>query len=436
MDYQDAVTYVQGFTDYENIPGVHYTASTYDLSRVEQLLDKLGTPHLKARTAHIAGTKGKGSTTAMLASVLMASGLRTGMYTSPHFHTIRERIQVDGNMISEGDFAMAAGEIAPLMSQVNAQSAPYTLTTFEVLTALCFVHFARQRVQYQVLEVGLGGRLDATNVVRPDVCVITSISLDHTEVLGKTVEAIAAEKAGIIKPGTTVICARHLPAVEAVIEKACRDKGATLLRIGQDIRYAPGPFDHKGQSMLVDGSRGRYRLELELLGEHQMENAACALAAAEILSDRDPAITVEAIETGISATRWPGRLQVLGESPWLVCDGAHNADSAAKLGTALKRHFRYRRAIFIVGASADKDLDGIARELAPLAYRVIATRSAHPRSAAPEVLARAFGRCSVRAAQASSVGEALRQAKAEACPEDLICVTGSLFVVGEVLAAG
>ncbi|MBI2958527.1 MAG: bifunctional folylpolyglutamate synthase/dihydrofolate synthase, partial [Chloroflexi bacterium] len=325
MDYREAERYVLSLTDYEKTPFVAYTATTYDLRRVEDLLARLGNPHLVARTAHVAGTKGKGSTTAMIASVLSASGYRTGLYTSPHFHSLRERIRIDGAMINESEFASATERVQRAIEAMNNRTGAGLLTTFELLTAIAFYHFAQGGVQYQSVEVGLGGRLDATNVVQAGVCVITSISLDHTEVLGKTLPAIAAEKAGIIKTGTTVVCAPQAPGVDAVIAGRCRGAGAKLVRVGADVSWEAGAFDSNRQALRVHGRLGDYEVEIPLLGEHQMENAACAVAALEVLAEQGGRITAESISSGLASVAWPGRLQVLGNRPWLVCDGAHNA---------------------------------------------------------------------------------------------------------------
>lgn len=433
MDYQQAERYVLSFTDYEKTPGVAYTSTTYDLRRLEVLLARMGAPHLRVPAAHIAGTKGKGSTSSMIASVLTASGYRTGLFTSPHFQTMRERIRVDGEMIPEEDFAFTVEQVRPLVEEVNRQDGWGQLTTFEVLTAVAFGYFAQRDVQYQVLEVGLGGRLDATNVVLPAVCVITSISLDHTEVLGNTLEKIAAEKAGIIKRGVAVVSASQVPGVDAVIAETCRQSDAPLIRVGADVLWHGGDFDSRWQEVTVAGRQGEHCFRIPLLGEHQLENAACAVAALEVLVERGARIGEQQIAAGMSRVQWPGRLQVLRELPWVVCDGAHNADSAAKLKSALRRYFPYREAILVLGTSGDKDIQGMVRELAPAFREVIVARSRHPRSAAVDMLSAEFRRHGVEASKASSVAEAVEAALSRAAPEDLVCVTGSLFLVGEAL---
>ncbi|MBI4297638.1 MAG: bifunctional folylpolyglutamate synthase/dihydrofolate synthase [Chloroflexi bacterium] len=428
MDYSAAIEYLLSFTDYERLPGQAYAEANFDLRRVEALLAKLGNPHLGPRTVHIAGTKGKGSTAAMIASALQAAGHRVGLYTSPHLLDIRERFQVDGQLIHQNELAALVAQLKPKVEAVNREASFGLLTTFELLTALAFLHFARQRVDYQVLEVGLGGRLDATNVVVPSVCVITSLSLDHTAVLGPTLAHIAQEKAGIIKPGVVVVIAPQREGARAVLRAVCRDKGARLVEVGQDITWEVLSRQEEGQALVVGGRQGRYKLWLPLLGDHQAENAAVAVAALEALE-----VDALSIVAGLAGVSWPGRLQILRRSPWLVVDGAHNPYSAAKLAQALRHYFDYQRLILVMGASSDKDIAGMAEALAPQASLVLATSSGHPRASDPKEIVLQFLNRGVEARVASGLESALRQAQAYAGPRDLICVTGSLFLVAEAL---
>lgn len=430
LDYAAAVDYVLGFADFERTPR---TAAVFDVSRIEALLESLGSPHLAAASVHIAGTKGKGSTAAMIASILTASGRRTGLYTSPHLHSFTERIRMDGLPISETGFARLVGSLAPAFDAFNRLGSHGELTTFEILTTLAFVHFREQEADYQVLETGLGGRLDATNVVRPRVCAITSISLDHTEVLGQTLAQIAAEKAGIIKPGCIAVSALQPPEVRRVVSGVCAERGVRLLEVGRDIDWTLTGRSGSGQSFRVAGWRGTYDLTLPLLGEHQLDNAAVAVGIAEALGASGDEIGAPAIAAGLSRVSWPGRLQVLRRNPLLVVDGAHNADSAQKLVRALSGHFRFKAAILVVGTSRDKDIAGIAAGLRPLAARVIVTRSQNPRAAETSVLRAEFSSTGVEVAEAETVESALAMALGEAGPEDLVCVTGSLFVVAEAI---
>lgn len=433
MDFNQAEKYVLSFTDYEKIPGFAYTAANYDLRRMEEVLRLLGDPHLSSKTVHIAGTKGKGSTVAMVSQVLITAGYRTGSYTSPHLHTIRERIKVNGVMITEQEFASVVSEVKPIVEAVNREARYGALTTFEILTAVAFAYFRSRAVEFQVLEVGLGGRLDATNVAHGDVCVITSISLDHMEILGDTVAKIAAEKAGIIKPGSVVVSAPQVQDAAMVIERTCVEKGAKLVKVGKDVTWERTGGDLSRQSLVVYTRNDSYKLEIPLLGDHQLENAATAVAAVEALASLGLVIPREAIVKGMREVVWQGRLQILKRKPLLVVDGAHNADSMRRLTEAVNRYFDHDRCIVIFGTSCDKDIAGMVKELRSLADRVIITSSTHPRAASISVLAEAFQDSGVTVAESSSIPEALSRALSEAKETDIVLVTGSLFVVAEAL---
>jgi dihydrofolate synthase/folylpolyglutamate synthase len=426
--FQAALDYIYSFVDYETQRRPHDSAH-YDLRRVEEILDRLGNPHRKAKSIHIAGSKGKGSVSAMIASVLTASGYRTGLYTSPHLLNFNERIRVDDRLSADAEIADLVDRIKPHVEAVNSQATYGRLTTFEIITALGFAYFEMKGCEFNVVEVGLGGRLDATNVILPEVCAITSISLEHTDVLGNTLAEIAAEKAGIIKPGTTVVSSPQAAEVDQVIERVCREKPATLIRAGADITWELTRYDSTHQSLRVRGRLGTYDLTIPLIGEYQLENAAVAVGCLESLMAKGYHLTPTAIATGLARVDWPGRLQVLGRHPYVVADGAHNPYSAAKLREALKKYFRFERATLIIGTSSDKDIAGIVAELAPLFARVIVTRSIHPRALPTAPLVAEFKRQHVQAEAADDISTALPMALSEAGPNDLICVTGSLFVV-------
>jgi len=432
MNYEQALDYVFGYTDYEKVPMPHALGG-YDLRRVEELLARLGNPHRKAHSVHIAGTNGKGSVAAMVASVLTTAGYWTGLYTSPHLNTIRERFLVDGVMISEEEFTTAVEILKPKVEQVNQQATYGELTTFELLTALAFSYFRTKEVNFQVLEVGLGGKFDATNVIHPEVCVITSISLDHTEILGNSLTAIAMEKAGIIKPGSTVILSPQADEVVPVIEKACLNQGAELVMVGNDITWQRLDFDGKRQLLQVEGRLDSYQLSIPLLGYHQLENAATAVATLEVLAAKGFNISRDSIINGLAQVNWPGRLQVLNHHPLLVVDGAHNPDGARRLKQSITEYFDFDRAILVMGVSWDKDVSGIVSELAPRFDKVIVTRSRHPRAMAPTQLAAEFKRLGIEAQAVEPVSSALSLALSIAGTRDLICVNGSLFVVAEAL---
>lgn len=471
LTYKEALDYIYSFTDYEKKSAYRYAPEHFDLGRVERLMASLDNPQRCFKAIHIAGTKGKGSTAAMIASILRAAGYKTGLYTSPHLHTFRERIQLDGQLISQEAVADLIERLHPLVSQVE------DLTTFEIMTALAFLYFAEEEADLAVLEVGMGGRLDATNIVTPLVAVITSLSYDHTLYLGSTLPLIAQEKAGIIKDDAIVVSAPQLPEAMDVIEKTCRERGALLFRVGEQWTWQgeetnlegqsftvhlknPGawpetfaqqhsnrlttqlpnyptsqPLNHPtGGGFLFRESR-THRYWIPLLGEHQLANATTAVAVADLLPGLGVHISEEAIAQGLRQVRWPGRLEVLSRAPLLVVDGAHNADSAQKLAAALRRYFQYERLILVFGASLDKDIDGMLRELLPFAHRVIVTQAQHPRATEVPSLREAFLAQGCEPLSSRDVAEALDCALELAQEQDLICVTGSLFVVAEVREA-
>ncbi len=431
--YQQALDYIYGFLDMEKSPRPRDPVN-YDLRRMVELLERLGNPHLAARTVHVTGTKGKGSVAAMVSSVLTASGYSTGLYTSPHLITFNERIQIDGKLIPDEDVVAIIDRLKPEVAEVNRKATYGLLTTFEVMTAIGFMWFAQKGVDFQVAEVGLGGRLDATNVVNPEVCIITSISYDHTEVLGKTLTLIATEKAGIIKPGCVVVAAPLVEEAGKVIASTCQDKGVELIRVGREVTAKCTGSDYGGQSIRVKGRLGSYDLRVPLLGQHQVENAAAAVAALEVLKEKGTNISNESLANGLARISWPGRLQVLHRKPLVVADGAHNPDSARRLREALRDYFKFRRAILIIGMSFDKDADGIIAELAPAFDKVIATHSTHPRAMATGIIASKFFAHGVKElSETDDVSDALRLAVGMAGEDDLVCVTGSLFVVGGAL---
>jgi dihydrofolate synthase/folylpolyglutamate synthase len=392
---------------YERLPR---SALVFDLRRIEMLLERLGSPQEAAKSIHVAGTKGKGSTAAMIASILTQAGYRTGLYTSPHLLSFTERIQVDGRPIAEGAFGRLVEALKPEVEAVNHFGAFGELTTFELLTALAFTYFKERKVDYQVLETGLGGRLDATNVVKPEVCVITSISFDHTDVLGDTLAQIAVEKAGIIKSGSTVVCSPQFPEAMEVIERICCERGTRLVRVGSDVTWHRKDFSPEGQSFELRGMTGEYDLNIPLLGEHQLENAATAVATVEVLAELGANISPESIATGLRQAHWPGRLQILQREPWVIVDGAHNADSARRLAEA-----------------------GMVAELAALSDAVIVTRSHHPRAVEPARLVSEFSKRGIIPEVAENAASAVELALNKTTPGDLICATGSLFIVAEVM---
>lgn len=449
MNYSQAEEYLNSFINYENIPGISYASSGYSLKHVEDFLHRIGDPHLAARTVHIAGTKGKGSVAAMIAQVLSTSGYRTGLYTSPHLHTLRERIRVDGRLISQSEFTSLMTELKPYFDSINAAvvgqspehregEASQPLTYFEALTALAFAYFSKKKVDFQVLEVGLGGRLDATNVTKPEVCVITPISREHTAVLGDSLDKIAHEKAGIIKPGSLVVSSPQEKAASQVISDVCRQQGASLVQVGKDVTWHKIAVDFYQQSLIVQGKAGTHQLTIPLLGDYQLENAVIVIVILEVLVTSGFHISAEDIARGLARVKWPGRFQIINYEPIVVADGAHNVASMRRLVENIKAYFNYDQIFLILGISCDKDIPGIVKELVSLSPQVTVTSSTHPRAASPSVIAAEFAKWGIKPGVTGSVAKGLSQALSTAKRKDLICVTGSLFVVAEALdcAAG
>ena len=430
MDYRQAVDYVLGFANFEVEGPEKLRYRDFNLTRVAELLRRLGDPHLRYPTAHVAGTKGKGSVCAMTASAAKAAGLKVGLYTSPHLHTLRERVQVDGEPISERAFAETVAALRPAVAEVNAMEVWGRISTFEALTALAFRHFADESVDLGVIEVGLGGRLDATNVVAPSVCAVTSLSLDHVEVLGATLPQIASEKAAIIKPGAPVVSAPQSPEALDVVERAAERASVPLRLVGRDITLDRSLTGAEQRVGVATPSR-RYTLKVPLGGRHQAENAAVAVGVCEALAEAGLGLTPDAIEEGIASVRWPARMETLPGTPTTVVDGAHNPYSMRCLREALRERFSESDVVLVFGANRSKDLDGMVAEIAPLAHRVVAGQSRHPKSAPARAILAAFSRCGVEAKQADSVADAMDAARRLACRGDVIVVTGSLFAAAE-----
>ena len=437
MDYQQSINYLLALVDHERqAPAMPRQRRIYDLRRMFAFLKLMGNPQERPGTVHIAGTKGKGSTAAMVDSVLNSAGYATGFYSSPHLHTFRERIRLDTFPVSEQTFARLVEELEPVSSQLEDETELGAVTLFEFMTAMAFQCFANESVEFQTVEVGLGGRLDATNVVRPDVCAITSISFDHMAILGNTLAEIASEKAGIIKPDVPVVVSPQQPEAHEVIAGVCRDQHCQAVHIGKDLTWQSYHADSTGQEIEVRGRLGSYKLRLPLLGGHQQENAATAVAVVECLIERGHAITIDAIEEGIATVKWPCRLEVLERDPLVVADGAHNVYSMKTMLDSLRTFFDFRNLIVVAGFSRDKSVDGMLEALAPMTSLAVATRSRHPRSLNPAALAEQMHRAGFsQTRQANTVAQSLDLARELAEPGDLVLGTGSLFVAAELREA-
>jgi len=396
------------------------------LDRIRALLAELGDPHRACRYVHVAGTNGKGSVSAMIEAGLRAGGIRTGLYSSPHLVEPTERIRIAGVPVTRDQFASAFTRVHRAAEEMLRREALDAHPTyFETLTAMAFLLFAELNVELAVLEVGLGGRLDATNTVTPEMCVITRVDYDHEMYLGSSLESIAAEKAGIFKPAVPVIIARQRPEVLRVLRRRADALGAPVWRT-DDWRVADLELGQAGSRFRAIGPGEQIPLECPLAGEHQVENTLAAVVALRRLG-----VGPEAARTGIRTVRWPGRLEKIASRPDVILDGAHNPAGIRALAAYVRRFYAGRHVWLVYGAMRDKSLDEIAGVLSPLADRIILTNSGSDRALRPEVLVTLFDGCPVRIA--ATVPEALDLLK-EAAPEDAIFVTGSLILVGEVRA--
>lgn len=400
MTYAEAIRFLYG---------LQLFGTRFGLERAHQLAALAGDPQKKLRFIHVAGTNGKGSTCAMLESIYHAAGLRVGLFTSPHLVSFRERIQINRQLIPESELVRLVEEIQPLLKQFPSDN---HLTLFEVVTVMALKYFAVQKCDLVIWETGLGGRLDATNIVMPLASVITNIAFDHQQWLGDTLEKIAAEKAGIIKTGIPVVTATEEKSALAVIEKTAREKNAPLTKVDSDLRIQ--------------------NLEMSLLGEHQKQNAALALAVVGVLQKQIP-VAGEKIRQGLAATNWPGRLQLIQKTDGqkILLDGAHNADGAKVLRTALGKYFPNSQPAIIFGALVDKNWPDICRTLAPLASKIFTVPVASARAADGCELAAAFQ--SANPAAAVAIRDNLAQALIASKDEPFIIITGSLYLVGEAL---
>jgi dihydrofolate synthase/folylpolyglutamate synthase len=434
MTYEEALAYWDAHVNYEQrTPG----RGDLGLGRMRALLRRLGEPHRRLRVVHVAGTKGKGSTAAMLAAVGRQAGYRTGLFTSPHLVAREERFVVDGAAVTRAELAALLGDIRAALEAGPPAERP---TFFDLATAVGFLHFVRRRVDLVVLEVGLGGRLDSTNVCTPLVSVITSISLDHTRLLGDNLASIAREKAGIVKPGRPAVSGATAPEARAVIEEVCHDRRAPLRQLGVDFRYdyAPGtvgPGETVWPRVTVTTRQRRWpTLEVNLLGEHQAANAATAVACVEVLREAGLHLSDAAVAAGLREVVWPARMEVVGRRPLVVLDCAHNVASAAALVETLGRSFPPGRRVLVFAGSSDKDVAGMFRVLGPHFAAAFVTRyTNNPRAVPAGELAALWSAAGpAPVAVCASPAEAVAAARAEAGEGGLVCITGSVFLAGEL----
>jgi len=439
--YQEALDYLYTFIDYSMTRNMRYTEDKFNLDRMHKFMELFDNPHKKYPVIHVAGTKGKGSTSALIAHALYEQGYKVGFYTSPHLHDFCERIQVD--------FVPMKHEEMVAIVDLMKSKIPFVaeITTFELMTAMAFIYFMNKRVDYTVIEVGLGGRLDATNVVSPLVSVITSLSLDHINVLGDTLAKIAFEKGGIIKNNTPVVVAPQKDEAILVLKKIAEERNSPLFQVGKDYLYAQAAKSLSGQNFFVwpkedqiavnafIESAGREdweptKFHIPLLGFHQVQNAATAFTTLTVLRQNGLKISDDSIRKGFANVVWPGRFEVINRRPFIVIDSAHNRESALRLRNAVDDYFPGIPVVLVFGASEDKDIDGMLVELLPRVKIVITTKSIHPRAISPEDLVIKVNQMGVRAIPTQSLEEAFDQALKLAGKENLILVAGSIFVAG------
>lgn len=446
--YEEALDFLYSFIDYSMKRNLRNAAEKFNLDRMRIFMNHLGDPQKDYGIFHVAGTKGKGSVSSFCASVLSAQGYKTGLYTSPHMIEFAERVRINGQEIPKADLVDIVDLLKPVTEQVPE------ITTFELTTALAFLYFSQQDVDYAVFEVGLGGRLDATNIVDPIVAVITSISYDHVQILGNTLSEIAGEKGGIIKPNTPVVVAPQNEEARLKLEQIAHERNAPLIQVGRDYLYAADSHSMDGQNFLVwtpgeqplvdefieSGGRNMWsplRLRIPLLGFHQIENAATAYAALATSEKFGVSISQKAYRQGFADVHWPGRMEIIRKHPPIVIDSAHNRYSALRLRQAMDDYFPGLPVLLVFGASADKDIEGMFQELLPRVRRVITTQSIHPRAIEAEKLVELAHRCGRSAEAITPIEDALEVALDEAGQEAVILITGSIFVAAaaqEILA--
>ncbi|MCE5208867.1 MAG: bifunctional folylpolyglutamate synthase/dihydrofolate synthase [Chloroflexi bacterium] len=438
-EYQEALDYLYSFIDYSLTRSFRYTPEKFDLGRMVSFMELLGNPQKDFQVIHVAGTKGKGSVSALMANALETAGYKVGFYTSPHLHDYCERIKVNRQPIAHETFVETINKIKPQIEQAPG------ISTFELTTAIGFLYFSQMKVDIAVIEVGLGGRLDATNIVNPLVSVITSLSLDHVNVLGDTLAKIAYEKAGIIKEGKPVVLAPQKEEARRVVERIAEERHAPLTQVGRDVFFAPHSRSLSGQSFFLWSAEEQeyiaeymaanggedwepIKLEIPLLGYHQIENAATAYAGLQVARQSGLNISAEAIQKGFAGVEWPGRFEVFRKSPPIIVDSAHNQDSALRLRLAIDDYLTGKPVILVFGASEDKDIRGMFKELLPRVECVIATQSIHPRAIDADILVNMAYQFGCQAKAVVPIENAIKTALEMAGKESAVVVAGSIFI--------
>ena len=433
-DYQKTLDYIYSFVDYSKTRMDKFPEEAFTLKNMRDFVTALENPQNKYPTVHVAGTKGKGSVAAFCSSALQAAGYRVGLYTSPHLHEFTERIQVNGYPISQTDLVCLVEEIKTTIANIPG------LTTFEITTGLALLHFARVGVDIAVIEVGLGGRLDATNVITPELSVITSISFDHTYVLGNSLTEIAREKSGIIKPGVPVVISQQTEEAACEIHRNAEEMNAPIVQLGLDYMYQPIAKNRAGQTLKIwknldansalqdNYNKSRLTVSIPLLGDHQMENAATAFAALQIVDQYSVPIDESAIQKGFAEVKWPARFEILQQEPAVIIDAAHNHDSIEKLAKTVSAYFPGVQVVLVFGASEDKDVRSMLAKLMPFVTKIYAAKSYHPRAMDPEIIAAVAQEYKKPVAIYRDVGSATQDALLKLEDEELLLITGSVFI--------
>ena len=432
--YSEAINYLYQKTDYEKQKHLSYNVTTFNLNRMQKLLALLGNPHKKTRTVHIAGTKGKGSTATMLAKMLEANDYKVGLYTSPHLISLHERITVNSNMITEAQMHNLLNRIYQPVEKLSKTQA---LTFFEIMTALAFMHFVDSKTDIAVIETGMGGRLDSTNLIKPDVIGITSLSIDHQQQLGNNIESIAKEKAGVFKAGIPIITVNQHPKAMSVLRTQANFVKAPLFVTGQDINFSfrfenSKEYGPHNKICLTTPTSKFEHLRVPLHGMHQAVNCGLALALLDKLKSLGYKIDNDKAIEGLNRVYLPGRMEMISKDPRIIIDAAHNAASINALIHAIGQNIPYDSMVIIFGCNCDKDINGMLRQLQYGADKVIFTKSNSPKAMSPEVLGDMFAVITDKMFQVSQfLEEALHIAKSAISQEDLICITGSFYLIGE-----
>ncbi|MGQ3685761.1 MAG: bifunctional folylpolyglutamate synthase/dihydrofolate synthase [Candidatus Loosdrechtia sp.] len=437
QSYEEANDFLYLAIDYEKLISYQYNASTFSLNRMVKMLEYAENPHKTFPSVHITGTKGKGSTSIMVSTVLGQAGLKTGLFTSPHLIDLRERIQINHQKISEEDFMCFLSRLRPYIQYLRDTDPPASPTFFEILTAVCMLCFKKECVDMAVLEVGLGGRLDSTNVVTPEVAVITNIGYDHTAILGNTLSSIAYEKAGIMKQNIPVLSAVEDPEALAVIEKTCKEKNAALYLLGRDLFIREVRNNAAGGLICtIETCRHTYEdIFLPLIGYHQVRNCALTLGVLDILEGRGfISVDDKVVREALSHVYCPARIEVVGKEPWIILDYAHTADSMRSLRKSLLENFQFNKLVLVLGLSQDKELDTVLNEIVSASDLIVVTKSANPRAASPGDLYEKIERlCGKKSTVFHNTRDAVIASRQMAAKDDLICITGSVYIAGEAL---